>query len=1086
MTRFIFAIFLIYLVGSSSFGQKINYDDYDNTSRWFLGLDLGHTWHTSDVKNVKKRFPIGAGINLGYSFNQKYSSPISIDLRFRVIGGSWYGQDTKATGSIGNNFAVKQYYDTIGMVVQNFRARQTDFSLELALHFNRLRERYGIDPYIFGGLGYTLTQTKGDLFSEYTEGAGWNIYPYDTHPSGDIIKQEYTVPLDKNSKGKAYNKTRKEASTILPSIGIGIGYFINARWSIGLEHRSTFFRSDYFDGTSVTQEGKPSKFKNDIYHYTSFYIKWYFPKGNITKDRDDHITPPITQPEPETAPQPTNPQPTPTQPTPPNNGRDETTVPTPKRPPIIKFTNPYTTSTVTQDEVFSLVANVQYVNSANELTFTQNGEVYTSFIYTPYNKTFKTDIRLVPGNNIFKLVGVNADGTDQDEVIIFREEETPDGLPPVVNIVSPEYSPYIVNQENYIVKANVQNIQARNQLTVTFNDKPFSDFSFSSQSGVNFSANLTLLSGVNELKIIASNEEGIDMDKTVLIYSRETTPQGTPPTVKIIKPNNKPYNTSKDVEPVEATVTNINEKAQLQVRINGVNTSNFNFNSSTKKVSFNASLMTGMNYITVIATNAFGEASDDIQIILKKAVVLPPTVKIITPEANPYTTSNTVERIVARAENITKRQEIEILDNNRVISIFNFNTSSKLIEFDLPITSESHLVKINVTNTAGSATDSRVIQKKKIVALPPTVKIIIPATNPFTTTGTTQQVVAKVENITQKQQIEVTVNNLIVTNFNFNSSTKQIDISPSLSQESNSVKIKVTNNDGTATDQVTIKVKREPVIEKPIVGFINPATPGLSTSTSIYELKGYVKNVTAKENVTVYLNNEKIDQQKFTFNASNGEIISSVNLKLGKNDFTIKGVNSAGEDMASSSINRVVETKTPIDINIPNTPDPVCGVFIDTKVKEYDVCIQTPTGTYNLNTLTNNTQFTYNGPASGVFFKTSSAGKALVNGADYTLNSGSYYNFIGNLTVEIKRIGINWNICVKSQRRPIVGTNENPILSPCLSTQEKSNENADEDKGNGKGKKPVIETTPNQEEQEKAPHQSTPTREEPTRKPGGR
>src|SRR5690554_7870876 len=46
--------------------------DYDNTSKLFFGVNVGRTWHTSDVQNVKKRFPLGAGFIIGGSINQDY------------------------------------------------------------------------------------------------------------------------------------------------------------------------------------------------------------------------------------------------------------------------------------------------------------------------------------------------------------------------------------------------------------------------------------------------------------------------------------------------------------------------------------------------------------------------------------------------------------------------------------------------------------------------------------------------------------------------------------------------------------------------------------------------------------------------------------------------------------------------------------------------------------------------------------------------------------------------------------------------------------------------------------------------------
>jgi hypothetical protein len=71
--------------------QKV---DYDNTSKWFMGFNIGGTWSTTDVKNQTST---GWGLVLGKSFNYNYGSVISFDLRARYLRGMWYGQDNDTT-----------------------------------------------------------------------------------------------------------------------------------------------------------------------------------------------------------------------------------------------------------------------------------------------------------------------------------------------------------------------------------------------------------------------------------------------------------------------------------------------------------------------------------------------------------------------------------------------------------------------------------------------------------------------------------------------------------------------------------------------------------------------------------------------------------------------------------------------------------------------------------------------------------------------------------------------------------------------------------------------------------------------------
>src|SRR5690606_38048246 len=146
--------------------------------KWFVGLNAGGIWHTSDVQNKTQ---IGWGFMLGRSFNYNYGTPISFDLRMRYLRGFWIGQDKEFTTISANDEALNgnmapatNYYSVDSTsFLRNFQNDQHRIGLELAIHANRLRERTGIDLYVFGGIGFTWWQTYSDfakhirLFNHY-------------------------------------------------------------------------------------------------------------------------------------------------------------------------------------------------------------------------------------------------------------------------------------------------------------------------------------------------------------------------------------------------------------------------------------------------------------------------------------------------------------------------------------------------------------------------------------------------------------------------------------------------------------------------------------------------------------------------------------------------------------------------------------------------------------------------------------------------------------------------------------------------------------------------------------------------------
>jgi len=873
--------------------------DYENTSKVFFGVNVGHVWHTSDVENVKKRFPLGAGFVLGGSVNQDYGKAVSFDIRLRYLGGNWYGQDIDTTNAIQNNYAVNQYYDTLGYTVQNFKATQHRLALELSIHANRFKERTGFDPYVFAGIGVTGTKTKGDLLKKTGASSAGTIYPYNSSPNGNIIDQNYTVPLDKNETGEAYESERFEAN-IMPSLGVGIGYYFNSRFSMGLEHKSTFFMDDYFDGTTVNQSGMPSeKIKNDIYHYTGVYLKWYFKirERQHTPPNDDTYVPTDKRNEPVVADKP------------------NTNEPTRKRPPIVVFNNPGSSPVRTNNPSFTLRADVQHVSSANNLTFTRNGENHNTFIFNPMTRVFESAVNLNIGENTFSLKGVNNDGSDSDNVIIIYERKVDDRpIPPVVNIVDPSVRPHSVNQLNYIVKADIQNITARNQLTVTFNDQPFNDFSFNPGGSINFNANLNLNAGVNKFKIVGTNNAGMDLDETVIIYTRKASDDtGYPPAVKILTPVRNPHTTAQSTEQVIARVNYVTSKQQIEVKINGVSTTNFTFNTETKRVQFNASLIAGNNNIVVNAYNSFGNDSDKTEIIYRRSNSntdqsgIPPKVKILAPNANPHSTTNSTANVIAEVENISTKNQIEVILNGRSTNDFTFNNSTKLVQLNMNLIAGSNSVTIKAANSYGNdnAETYIIYRGSNNSGVPPTVKVLTPNTNPFTTQQATVNVVAEVKNVTDKTQIIAMVNGLPTLDFTYNNSTDRVQLNANVSLGNNSVNIKASNDYGFDFDNVQIICRNRDTGagstgKPPRVKITTPsATPYTTDQTSI-DIISDVENVTSKSQIQVQVNG--VNTNDFTYNNSTQRVQLNVNLSVGSNIVNVQATNTHGTDSDDQQI----------------------------------------------------------------------------------------------------------------------------------------------------------------------------------------
>ena len=224
--------------------------DYDNSSKWFLGFNVGGTWNSTDVAS---KTDAGWGVILGKSYGFKSYSPFTFDIRARYLRGFWYGQDTDTSSLAGYTGSALSGYSSQGFTVHNFQSDVHRLGLELAIHLNSITSRSGWDPYIFGGVGLTWHQTFSDLLNQKDTTSN-SVYDYSSMLGNlssvdDQLDGVYDSPLD------GYNSNTYNVA-FMPSLGIGLGYHIGKRVTLGVEHKTTFTMRDDFDGLVSTVRPK--------------------------------------------------------------------------------------------------------------------------------------------------------------------------------------------------------------------------------------------------------------------------------------------------------------------------------------------------------------------------------------------------------------------------------------------------------------------------------------------------------------------------------------------------------------------------------------------------------------------------------------------------------------------------------------------------------------------------------------------------------------------------------------------------------------------------------------------------------------
>ncbi len=840
--------------------------DYDNDTRWFWTLNTGVVWTKADVKNTDDN-EWGWGITLGKSFNYNYGRPVSFDLRFRYLTGTWYGQNFDTTGfGYGNNAlstGATDYNTSMGYAVLNHSTKVHEFGLELVLHPNNLRANRGWDPYVFGGINYTLFQAKGDQINSKVNGL---MYDWDSlYTNNNFNQTSITESLDGDAETILDGSGSSFTGAIMPSLGVGLGYQFGKRFSMGIEHKTTFTLADVFDG-SVNPTGK---YANDWYHYTGAYLRFHI---------KDH--------------RPVQPEPDPID----NNSSlnnlnnyDQANV---KTPPVVDFTNPSTSGTVVTTPNYVVRGKIQHVANSNNVIFRQNGNYNTNFTFNPSTQQFESVVVLQPGQNIFELTGTNSFGSDQEQTIVIYNREQQN--PPVVTYQNPGTSPATVQQQQFNMVASVLNVQNQGQISVTLNGSPIS-FNFNpSTSSVTSTINLAV--GTNIVTTTGTNPYGSDQETVTIIYNPIQTEQ--PPVVYFVDPQMNPYTTTNSTFVINADVLNVQGAQNILFKQNGTVNQNFTYNAQTDDFQSNVILTPGQNVFEIVATNTAGSAQASTIIIYNRKAPTPPVVTITNPANTPHQTSNAVFNLQSTVLNVTQQNQITVKLNGQPVA-FTYNSATNAVAATLNLIEGSNVVIVTGTNTDGTdAASTTIVYTKPVTINPPVVQVTNPTSDPFYVNAENFTLTASVFNVSSSSGVNVNVNGSNITAFTFVNNVVTLPLN--LIEGTNIITITGTNSAGTASDQQTIIYRKPAAAQPPVVSFIQPSVSPYTVFTSTTDVKVRVRYVSAASQIALTINGQ--NATNFAYSLSSELMEFTTALVPGANIITVTATNNVGSAQATTTI----------------------------------------------------------------------------------------------------------------------------------------------------------------------------------------
>ncbi len=921
MKKLYFLISLLIVL--TSFSQK-DYSRYYNS--WRLGLNLGGAWQTADYRSC---WGMAGGITLEKGFHENATNIFSFAIRGRYLGANTYGMDYNRNYDVKSNDAYNGMYDpkvnyvdsvspSRQYVFDNYKMKLGEGSLELQITFNRLRERTHVLLNLWGGIGFTSYRTKSDLVG--ADGKLYDFHNIDSTGNKTKALNSYNAIIDKKYESFAYGSKGGDVYTFSPSLGIGLGYQFSPGFSMLWEYKVTFpqgTNADLLDG----KLGANGDFfgSNDYYHYTGLNLVFTLRgKKKTTKPTTEPIATNTVVPT-QTVVAPTNsitPPPT-------NTVVTNTSPPVTEAKPLISFITPPVNGHVVTVAPYKISAQILNVSSVNQIQFKFNGVAYSNFSFNSQTHILEYNSTLNNGSNSIQIIATNNGGQDNKSTSVVYDQPNATVNPPIITYINPAQAGLVSSTQNYTVKAQVLNVTAQKQISVTHNGiaMPFNYNPTTKQ--VEFETSLN--AGTNTVSINASNIGGSDTKSTTVIYN-EPKVVVNPPVISYIKPAQPGVVVATQTYVVKAQVLNVTAQNQISVYYNGVPTV-FSYSATTNQVAFLANLNAGSNSVSITANNVGGVDTKTTIVIYRqlKPAPVPPLVTITNP-VNAATTSNLNYNFKATVANLPTSAGLVVKFNGVIVANYTYDGFN--VNYNAVLVQGNNTFEVTATNNDGTDTKTaNVTYKIKAIPVLPVVNLINPALEANATDVANYNFKLSVLNVASIANIDVLFNGVAQNNFTYDINTKELVFFAGLVAGNNTLNVKGTNQVGSDSKQITVEYTPHVELKiPPTITYIAPANGTANSSGTNYNYKATITNMVNVNGITAKYNGMAITN--FTYDGFNFGY--SATLNIGENTLEISAVNQDGSDVKTAIVNykpRVI-AKPPVVTILQPTGTPTVATML--------------------------------------------------------------------------------------------------------------------------------------------------------------
>jgi len=780
-------------------------------------------------------------------------------------------------------------------------------------------------------------------------------------------------------------------AAILPTAGIFLGYQISSSLTIGMEFKTNFYLTEHNSPGGINLDNRDiAGSAIDRNSYVSLGLRWNLKGGSANNRAVSNNSNPDSN----------------------TTEIDNTLVPVSLPHPSVTITSPTADSVRTVSKAQIIWATVDHVNGPENISFYQNGFPDHSFTYNTATKILIANLSLRDGENSIRIKATNQTSTAEDLVIITLDE------PGEIATHEPDEAAQHKPWTGFTSSSETQ-------INYPSDRTDYTPVAYNPGSGV-LNTTVTPINGDDRQMIGGYNEADFESDRTPVTYTKPVV-RSSPPKINIISPGTHPLRTYESTEELRATVLNVDSKENITVSMNGINARNFSFSSSTKVLTARVALKDGENVLTINAQNESGRDVRD-QVFIKETKPCPlPVIRPLDPVRGQINTTQQIYVLKAEVRNIANSDQLRLTVNGKPVS---FSLNNNLLNSSIPLISGLNNISVNAKNECGEdKAYARIRYSPPVTTEPCAPPKVSFALNKLSRDKASHEIRGSISGVKNKADISLTLDGRNYGGFQFVPTTGVLSAKFKLTPTSHTIVVSVKNACGTDSKTVTLSVG-EPCTPPTVSLALNK----VSRDDATHDIRGSISGVKNKADISLTHNGRAY--AGFQFVPTTGALSASLKLTPGSHTIVVTVSNACGKDSKSKSV---------------SVEEEACGLRINPGNAAWQFCLQTPSGTFSRDNLTNK-NFSYSGPATSLYFMPiGGGGEVTVKGSPYTIRSGQYYLFTGNINVSVstKNPGSmgQWSVCIRADREPVSGNGNNRPKSPC--EVEKENDI----KGNGNSRR---------------------------------